>query len=114
MSRYSERQNAMIAVYMYLVNQQSIAEAIEDNIFVSNVGDFIQPFNLGEEMLEVVNRIEERRDTYERAMDQLLTGWRFDRLGYLEQAILLVACAELELGYQNRVIVVYFFFFFFF
>lgn len=106
MSRYSERQNAMIAVYIYLVNQQSIAEVIEDNIFVSNVGDFIQPFNLGEEMLEVVNRIEERRDTYERAMDQLLTGWRFDRLGYLEQAILLVACAELELGYQNRVIVV--------
>ena len=39
-------------------------------------------------------------------MDQLLTGWRFNRLGFLEQAILLVACAELELGYQDRVIVV--------
>lgn len=106
MSRYSERQNAMIAVYIHLVNGQSLEEIIEDNKFVSNVGEFIQPFNLGEEMLEVIHHSVERRDTYERAMDQLLTGWRFNRLGYLEQAILLVACAELELGIQNRVIVV--------
>lgn len=106
MSRYSERQNAMIAIYIHLLNGQSMEEIIEDNKFVSNVGEFIQDFNLGEEMLEVINHSVDRRDTYERAMDQLLTGWRFDRLGYIEQAILLLACSELELGYQNRVIVV--------
>lgn len=106
MSRYSERQNAMSAVYIHLLMEQSVDVILEDNKFVSNVGDFIQFFDLGEEMLEVVHRIEARLDTYERAMDQLLTGWRFMRLGYLEQAILLVACAELELGYQDRVIVV--------
>lgn len=106
MSRYSERQNAMVAVYIHLLNQQSIEEIIADNKFVSEVGDFIESFDLGEEMMEVVTRIETRLDTYERAMDQLLKGWRFNRLGYLEQAILLVACAELELGYQDRVIVV--------
>lgn len=106
MSRYSERQNAMSAVYIHLLIDQPMDVILEDNKFVSNVGDFIQFFDLGEEMLEVVYRIEDRLDTYVRAMDQLLTGWRFNRLGFLEQAILLVACAELELGYQDRVVVV--------
>lgn len=106
MSRYSERENAMIAIYIHLVNKQSIDEIIEDNKFVSQIGGFITDFDLGKEMMEVVHRVEDRLDIFSRAMDQTLSKWRFDRLGYVEQAILLLACSELELGYQDRVIVV--------
>ena len=106
MSRYNERKNAMIAVYMFLLNQQSMAEIIEDNIFIASVSEFIEPFDLKDEMLEAVSRVETRFDIYVRAMDQTLDKWRFERLGYIEQAILLLACAELEMGYQDRVIIV--------
>ncbi len=106
MSRYNERKNAMIAVYMFLLNQQSMAEIIEDNKFIASVSEFIEPFDLKDEMLEAVSRVETRFDIYVRAMDQTLDKWRFERLGYIEQAILLLACAELEMGYQDRVIIV--------
>lgn len=105
-SRYIERQNAMIVVYIHLMNEQPIKEILHDNKFVSEVGSFIPPFSLKEEMLEVVLTVAQRKETYARAMDQSLEKWRFDRLGYLEQAILLLACAELELGYQDPVIIV--------
>lgn len=104
-SRYAERENAMVVVYIHLMNEQPIKEILHDNKFVSGVGDFIPPFNLKEEMLEVVLTVANRKEIYARAMDQSLDTWRFDRLGYLEQAILLLACAELELGHQDPVIV---------
>lgn len=105
-SRYAEREKAMIVVYIHLLTEQSIKEILKDNIFVSELGDFIPAFNLREEMLEVVLTVAQRKEIYAQAMDQSLDKWRFDRLGYLEQAILLLACAELEMGYQDPVIIV--------
>ena len=58
------------------------------------------------EMLEVIERAIERQEIYELAMNQYLKKWRFDRLSFIEQAILLIACAELELGYQEKPIIV--------
>lgn len=105
-SRYAEREYAMVVVYIHLMNEQPIKEILHDNKFVSEVGDFIPAFNLQEEMLEVVLTVAKRKEIYARAMDQSLDKWRFDRLGYLEQAILLLACAELELGHQDPIIIV--------
>ncbi|AZK44311.1 transcription antitermination protein NusB [Erysipelothrix rhusiopathiae] len=106
MSRYNERQNAMSAIYIHLLREQTMQEVLEDNRFVSEVGTFIQDFNLQDEMLQVVMNVEARKDIYSRAIDHYLTKWRFDRLGFIEQAILLMACAELELGYQDKVVIV--------
>ncbi len=105
-SRYAERENAMIVVYIHLLREQSIKEILHDNKFVSELGDFIPAFNLKEELLEAVLTVAQRKEIYADAMDHSLDKWRFDRLGYIEQAILLLACAELEMGKQNPVIVV--------
>ncbi|QIK70058.1 transcription antitermination protein NusB [Erysipelothrix sp. HDW6C] len=105
-SRLVERQNAMIAVYIHLVRNQSMDDILEDNRFITNVSDFPVKFDFSEEMNQVIFRAVDRIDTYERAIDLFLNKWRFERLGYIEQAILLVACAELELGIQDKVVVV--------
>ncbi|MDE8069502.1 transcription antitermination protein NusB, partial [Erysipelothrix rhusiopathiae] len=64
MSRYNERQNAMSAIYIHLLREQSMQEVLEDNRFVSEVGTFIQDFNLQDEMLQVVMNVEARKDIY--------------------------------------------------
>lgn len=105
-SRLIQRQNAMITVYIHLIRDMEISEIIADNHFVTSVSDFSPKIELDEELLDVVNRVSDRKEIYERAMNQYLNKWRFDRLGYIEQAILLVACAELELGHQEKPIII--------
>ncbi|CAM3536033.1 transcription antitermination protein NusB [Erysipelothrix sp. HDW6B] len=104
-SRSVERQDAMRAVYIHLVRDQAIEEVLEDNAFISNVSDFIPKFEFGEEMLEVIHRAVARKEIYGLALNQYLNNWKFDRLGYIEQAIMLIAAAELELGIQAKVVV---------
>ena len=105
-SRLIERQNAMSAVYTHLVCNQDILEVLEDNKLITNISDFLPRYDLGEEMHMVTLRACERKEIYRLAMNKYLNRWRFERLGYIEQAILLVACSELELGTQDRVVVV--------
>lgn len=105
MSRYKERQNAVSIVYIHLLRDQDVLEIMHDNAFVVAVGAFLPDLKIGSEMSEVVIRAAKRKGIYESAMNHYLSEWRFDRLGYMEQAILLVACSELELGYQEKVII---------
>lgn len=107
MSRRLERENALSALYTYLLRKQAIDEVLEDNQFVSSIGDFIPAYNLGEEMIEVVKRAADRKDIYEKVVNHhLKSHWRFERLGIIEQAILLMACSELELAYQDTSIII--------
>lgn len=106
MSRIRERQNAVTVLYTHLVRNQSIEEVLEDNAFVSEIGSFIPPMELSDEMLEALNRAADRKEVYIPAINHYLKkGWNFDRLGFLEQSVLLFACSELELGYQDKNIV---------
>lgn len=105
-SRLIERQNAMSILYIHLLRHQSIKAIIEDNEFITEIGDFTPDLSIKREMLEVIERAIERQEIYELAMNQYLKKWRFDRLSFIEQAILLIACAELELGYQEKPIIV--------
>lgn len=105
-SRLIERQNAMIILYIHLLRGQEVSQIIEDNEFITSVGNFTPSLTIGSEMLEVVNNAVERQEVFALAMNQYLKKWRFDRLSYAEQAILLMACSELELGYQDKVIIV--------
>lgn len=105
-SRLIERQNAMSILYIHLLRHQSIKAIIEDNEFITEIGDFTPDLSIKREMLEVIERAIERQEIYELAMNQYLKKWRFDRLSFIEQSILLIACAELELGYQEKPIIV--------
>ena len=102
-TRREYRQSAVAVVYMFLMTHQDIDVIIEDNEFASSVGDFIDYLPLDEEMLDACYRVEERHDIYIKVIDsKIRKGWRFERLGRLEQSILLLALAEFEQGFQEK------------
>lgn len=105
-SRLIERQNAMIILYIHLMRLQSVEEIIEDNKFVSEMGSFTPSLAVRGEMLSVILNAIERKEIFALAIDQYLNKWRFDRLSLIEQAILLLACSELELGFQEKPVIV--------
>lgn len=80
---------------------------IEDNKFSATFSDFIGSLELDKEILDAVYRVEQRLDIYEAVVNNQLKGkWRFDRLGMMEQAILLLALSELEQGIQDKTVIV--------
>lgn len=107
MSRLLNRENALKVIYIDLVRDDLEVDMIlNDFNFISSVSDFIEPLTLDDEMTAVIKRASERKDIYALALEQYLNNWRFNRLGFMEQALLILACAELEIGLQDKVVVV--------
>lgn len=105
MSRYTIRENALKIIYIHLLrNNMDVDQIISD--LDNRSSDFIESLSLDEEMAAVVKHACSRKDTYALAMDQYLTHWRFDRLGFIEQATLILASAELEFGEQDKTVIV--------
>lgn len=96
----------MSIVYIYLMTQQDIDLIIEDNRFVSSIGSFIHPLEIDDELLDAIHRVTQRQTIYIPVINHHLKNWRFDRLGKLEQSILLLALSELEQGIQEKAIIV--------
>lgn len=107
MSRLLNRENALKVIYIDLIRDDLEVDMIlNDFNFISSVSDFIEPLTLDDEMTAVIKRASERKDIYALALEQYLNNWRFNRLGFMEQAVLILACAELEIGLQDKVVVV--------
>ena len=107
MSRLLNRENALKVIYIDLIREDLEVDMIlNDFNFISSVSDFIEPLTLDDEMIAVIKRASERKDIYALALEQYLNNWRFNRLGFMEQAVLILACAELEIGLQDKVVVV--------
>lgn len=84
MNRHELREQAMITMYQYLLFERDIDELIADNFqeekdiyFVSCIKNAIA-----------------KTDEYAGYINQVMKDWRFDRLGFVEQAILLLGCSE--------------------
>lgn len=107
MSRYTIRENALKTIYIHLVRENmDVRQIIRDLEYHASLSDFIEALPLDEEMETVVIHACKRKEIYALALDQYLTHWRFDRLGFIEQAVLILASAELEFGEQNKTIIV--------
>ncbi len=106
-SRRTYRKNAISIIYTYLMTDKTMDMIIEDNKFSATFSDFIGSLELDNEILDAVYRVEQRLDIYEAVVNNQLKGkWRFDRLGMMEQAILLLALSELEQGIQDKTVIV--------
>lgn len=106
-SRRTYRKNAISIIYTYLMTDKTMDMIIEDNKFSATFSDFIGSLELDKEILDAVYRVEQRLDIYEAVVNNQLKGkWRFDRLGMMEQAILLLALSELEQGIQDKTVIV--------
>lgn len=106
-SRRTYRKNAISIIYTYLMTDKTMDMIIEDNKFSATFSDFIGSLELDKEILDAVYRVEQRLDIYEAVVNNQLKGkWRFDRLGMMEQAILVLALSELEQGIQDKTVIV--------
>lgn len=89
MNRHTEREKSMICVYQELLTHRDLTTIAED-IFLTPV-DEISDFS---KML--VFHSVENKERYIGYINNVLDEWTFDRLGYIEQAILLMACTEFD------------------
>lgn len=99
MNRHENRKNAMFCTYQYLINARDIQDLIESN--------FNCDLHTEDPYIEkVIETAIANKDRYAGYIDQVLEDWTFDRLGYVEQAILLCGCAEFDLKETSTPVVI--------
>lgn len=90
LNRHEARKKAMIAVYQYLLYNREIDELLENNFEEKELQE--DPY-----IQKVIEHAIQEKDRYSNYLNQVLDSWSFERLGYIEQAILLCGCAEFDL-----------------
>lgn len=89
MERHIEREKSMICLYQELLTHRDITTIVED-IYLKPLGE-VSDFSKTLIFHSITNK--ERFIDY---INNVLDEWTFDRLGYIEQAILLIACTEFD------------------
>ena len=89
MNRRQQRTTIITCLYQYLLLDKDIDEILEDNLNVKEKDSLAFIINI---TAEAINNYEK----YTKLIDSVLDEWTFDRLGYMEQAILLEAISELR------------------
>ncbi|MBQ9327890.1 MAG: transcription antitermination factor NusB [Solobacterium sp.] len=97
MTRHENREKAMIATYQNQIFNRPVEELIADNFTDEEVDDYI---------ISVVRQAIEQTDRYHTYIDEVLDDWSFDRLGMIEQAILLNGCAEFDLKQIEAAVII--------
>ncbi len=83
MSRSTQRKEAMFYLYQYLLKEDAKLKTDSEDVLLLN-----------EAFQSVVHiSLTQKVDLVELINDELI-DWTFDRLGYIEQSILLLACGE--------------------
>ena len=88
MNRSEKREAAMFCVYQKLVLDRDSSELISDNFKDEPEDEYFS---------ELVRTACREKDRYASYADQVLENWHFDRLGLIEQALILCGCAEFDL-----------------
>lgn len=87
MKRSELREKSMITIYQNLLVNTDIDELIRDQFEM-------EPEKLDPYFHDVINTAISHKDEYAGYIDRVLEGWTFERLGYIEKAILLLGCSE--------------------
>lgn len=99
MNRSEIREQAIICVYQSLLLKTDIFEVIDNQVEDGKVKRDIFFLNLTANLME-------HRPYLQELIDSKLSNWSFDRLGYIEQAILLVGVAELLSEDADRAVII--------
>lgn len=97
MNRHEYRVKLVFALYQSLLLNKEISKSVEDNFDDEEKNEYVT-------ILE--NDLIIHKDNYIEEISLHLKKWTFERLSYLEQAILLLACAEIknEIASKNIII----------
>ncbi|MDH6366356.1 MULTISPECIES: transcription antitermination factor NusB [Breznakia] len=99
MNRHETREVAMTSLYQSFLLQKDIKRVLVDN---DKIGNEIPPF-----LYTITIDATKNLPVYKERINKVLNGsWNFDRLGYIEQAILLIAATELDFETAQRQIII--------
>lgn len=84
MSKHNQREKALIYLYQLLLKNAAQLQIDQEDVL-----------NLTPPYQEVVEVILDQKDELIELLDEQLVDWEFKRLGFIEQAILLLACGEI-------------------
>lgn len=96
--RHKLREQAMTSLYQHFLLKKDIREAVYDVVGTNEIDPFLYTITI-----DAVKY----KDSYIKQIDaQLRDDWTFERLGYVEKAILLLACCEIDLETAPKAIVI--------
>ena len=99
MTRREQRIRIMNCIYQYLLTEKEIDDILEDNIDINDKEsiEFIVTNTIG-----VINKL----DLLIKQIEPLLIDYRFKRLGYVEQSLLLLSTHQLNLKEIDKAIII--------
>lgn len=97
-SRHKLREKAMTCLYQSFLLNKDIKEALYDTMQTNEIDPFLYTVTIDAMRY---------KDVYIEKINAFLRDdWTFARLGYIEQAILVMACCELDLETAPKAIVI--------
>ncbi len=97
-SRHVLREMGMRSLYQSFLLNKDIKQCVYDNCGTNEIDSFLYTITID---------AMKYKDIYIEKINHSLTqDWEFKRLGYVEQAILILACCELDLDVSPRAIVI--------
>ena len=97
MNRHEYRVKLVFALYQSLLLNKEISRSVEDNFDDEEKNEYVT-------VLE--NDLIINKDNYIEDISRHLKKWTFERLSYLEQAILLVATSEIQKEIASKNIII--------
>lgn len=95
MNRHEIRTTIVIALYQHLLLNKDINSAFFDNFEESN--EFVD---------SIKKDLIKNEEEYIKEISKHLKKWKFERLSYVDQAILLESTSEYKLGLNNKNIII--------
>lgn len=96
MNRHEYRVHVVFALYQSLLLKKDLELSFNDNFEDDN----------NEFLLSLKNDLIANYKSYIDEIQPLLTKWTFDRLSYIEQAILLESCSEIKQNLNTKNVVI--------
>ncbi len=96
MNRHQLREKLIFATYQHLLLDEDFQASVDRN-FDKEVDDYAQ---------EIIDLIVANETTYIDMVRPLLKRWSFERLNYVDQAIILVAVAELKAAKNDKAVII--------
>lgn len=97
-NRHTLRETAMTCLYQHFLLHEDIRQCVYANVDTNEIDPFLYTIT--------IDAIQ-YKDTYIHKINEALRDdWSFERLGFVEQAILLLSCCELDLETAPKAIVI--------
>ena len=100
MKRRDQRIKVMTCIYQYLLTEKSMDDIFDDNL------DIDDKKSISFIVENTVNTLKDQNELEEVIKTHLTPTWDYDRLGYIEKAILLMSAEELVHGNTDRAVII--------